>query len=89
MEFVDWFPHYQSIRQRFGYSTQKDQEAANILSKMIKRKALDKKSTAKENCRKTSNRHRIWPWFRKESWAYKKESKIYKNSCKWSSSSSN
>ncbi|MFL6399133.1 MAG: 6-hydroxymethylpterin diphosphokinase MptE-like protein [Nitrososphaeraceae archaeon] len=43
MEFVDWFPHYQSIRQRFGYSTQKDQEAANILSKMIKRKALDKK----------------------------------------------
>ena len=43
MEFVDWFPYYQSIRQQFGYSTQKDQEAANILSKMIKRKALDKK----------------------------------------------
>ena len=43
MEFVDWFPYYQGIRQRFGYSTQKDQEAANILSKMIKRKALDKK----------------------------------------------
>src|ERR671930_2784716 len=43
MKFVDWFPHYQSIRQQFGYSTQKDQEAANILSKMIKRKALDKK----------------------------------------------
>ena len=42
MEFVDWFPYYQSIRQQFGYSTQKDQEAANILSKMIKRKALDK-----------------------------------------------
>jgi 2-amino-4-hydroxy-6-hydroxymethyldihydropteridine diphosphokinase len=43
MEFVDWFPYYQSIRQQFEYSTQKDQEAANILSKMIKRKALDKK----------------------------------------------
>ena len=43
MEFVDWFPYYQSIRQQFGYSTQKDQEAANILSKMIRRKALDKK----------------------------------------------
>src|ERR671938_352688 len=43
MEFIDWFPYYQSIRQQFGYSTQKDQEAANILSKMIKRKALDKK----------------------------------------------
>src|ERR687885_2959643 len=43
MEFVDWFPYYQSIRQQFKYSTQKDQEAANILSKMIKRKALDKK----------------------------------------------
>src|SRR5919202_5198307 len=43
MEFIDWFPYYQSIRQQFGYSTEKDQEAANILSKMIKRKALDKK----------------------------------------------
>jgi uncharacterized Rossmann fold enzyme len=43
MEFVDWFPYYQSIRQQFKYSTQKDQEAANILSKMIKRKAFDKK----------------------------------------------
>src|ERR671932_394854 len=43
MEFVNWFPYYQSIRQQFKYSTEKDQEAANILSKMIKRKALDKK----------------------------------------------
>src|ERR687886_2683017 len=43
MEFIDWFPYYQSIRRQFKYSTEKDQEAANILSKMIKRKALDKK----------------------------------------------
>jgi 2-amino-4-hydroxy-6-hydroxymethyldihydropteridine diphosphokinase len=41
MKFIDWFPYYQSIRLQFGYSTQKDQEAANILSRMIKRKALD------------------------------------------------
>jgi 2-amino-4-hydroxy-6-hydroxymethyldihydropteridine diphosphokinase len=43
MKFIDWFPYYQSIRLQFGYSTQKDQEAANILSRMIKRKALDTK----------------------------------------------
>lgn len=41
MKFIDWFPYYQNIRQEFGYSTQKDQEAANMLSKMIKRKALN------------------------------------------------
>lgn len=41
MKFVDWFPHYQAIRLQFGYSTEKDQEAADILSRMIKRKALD------------------------------------------------
>ena len=40
MKFIDWFPYYQSIRLQFGYSTQKDQEAANMLSRMIKRKAL-------------------------------------------------
>jgi 2-amino-4-hydroxy-6-hydroxymethyldihydropteridine diphosphokinase len=43
VEFIDWFPYYQNIRQQFGYSTEKDQEAANILSIMIKRKALDRK----------------------------------------------
>jgi uncharacterized Rossmann fold enzyme len=41
VKFVDWFPYYQNIRAEFGYSTEKDQEAANVLSKMIKRKALD------------------------------------------------
>jgi uncharacterized Rossmann fold enzyme len=41
MRFVDWFPYYQDIRQQFGYSTEKDQEAANILSKMIKKKTID------------------------------------------------
>lgn len=41
MRFIDWFPYYQDIRQQFGYSTEKDQEAANLLSNMIRRKALD------------------------------------------------
>jgi uncharacterized Rossmann fold enzyme len=41
MKFIDWFPYYQNIRWQFGYSTQKDQEAAAMLSRMIKRKALD------------------------------------------------
>ena len=41
MRFIDWFPYYQDIRQQFGYSTEKDQEAANILSKMIKKKTID------------------------------------------------
>ena len=40
MKFVDWFPYYQNIRQQFGYSTEKDQEAAYYLSRLIKRKAL-------------------------------------------------
>ena len=48
MEFIDWFPYYQNIRQQFGYSTEKDQEAANILSTMIKRKALDRKVLKKK-----------------------------------------
>ena len=43
MKFIDWFPYYQDIRQQFGYSTEKDQEAAGLLSTMIKRKALDTK----------------------------------------------
>jgi len=41
VRFIDWFPYYQDIRQQFGYSTEKDQEAANLLSNMIRRKALD------------------------------------------------
>lgn len=40
MKFEEWFPFYQQIRMEFGYSTEKDQKAAEILSKMIKRKAL-------------------------------------------------
>ena len=43
MKFIDWFPYYQDIRRQFGYSTEKDQEAAETLSNMIKRKALDTK----------------------------------------------
>ena len=41
MKFTDWFPYYQNIRWQFGYSTQKDQAAAEMLSRMIKKKALD------------------------------------------------
>jgi 2-amino-4-hydroxy-6-hydroxymethyldihydropteridine diphosphokinase len=41
VKFIDWFPYYQDVRQQFGYSTEKDQQAAEILSNMIKRKALD------------------------------------------------
>ena len=48
MKFIDWFPYYQSIRLQFGYSTEKDQQAANILSRMIKRKALDTKVLQKK-----------------------------------------
>lgn len=53
MRFVDWFPYYQDIRQQFGYSTEKDQEAANILSKMIKKKTIDIKVLQ----RKIARRH--------------------------------
>ena len=41
MKFVDWFPYYQDIRKQFGYSTETDQQAADVLSKLIRRKALD------------------------------------------------
>lgn len=41
VKFADWFPYYQGIRAEFGYSTEKDQEAARILSDMIKNKALN------------------------------------------------
>jgi uncharacterized Rossmann fold enzyme len=43
VKFIDWFPYYQNIRQQFGYSTEKDQEAAYYLSRIIKRKALTPK----------------------------------------------
>ena len=41
MQFVTWFPHYQDIRSKFGYSTEKDQNSAYLLSEKIKNKALD------------------------------------------------
>jgi 2-amino-4-hydroxy-6-hydroxymethyldihydropteridine diphosphokinase len=43
MKFVDWFPYYQDIRKQFGYSTEMDQHAADLLSRLIRRKALDTK----------------------------------------------
>ncbi|HXV46313.1 MAG TPA: 6-hydroxymethylpterin diphosphokinase MptE-like protein [Nitrososphaera sp.] len=48
MKFADWFPYYQGIRAEFGYSTEKDQEAARMLSDMIKRKALHPKVLQKK-----------------------------------------
>lgn len=44
VKFVDWFPYYQGIRAEFGYSSEKDQEAARMLSEMAKRKAMDTKA---------------------------------------------
>jgi 2-amino-4-hydroxy-6-hydroxymethyldihydropteridine diphosphokinase len=41
VKFIEWFPYYQEIRQEFQYSTEKDQEAADSLSKMIRKKALN------------------------------------------------
>lgn len=41
MKFVDWFPYYQGIRAEFGYSSEKDQEAARMLSDIAKKKASD------------------------------------------------
>lgn len=48
MEFIEWFPYYQEIREQFGYSTEKDQEAAKLLSHMTRRKALDLKVLRKK-----------------------------------------
>ncbi len=48
MKFAEWFPYYQGIRAEFGYSTEKDQEAAKILSEMINKKALDPKVLKKK-----------------------------------------
>lgn len=52
MRFIDWFPYYQNIRQQFGYSTEKDQHAANVLSNMLKRKSLDLKVLQKKIARR-------------------------------------
>ena len=41
MRFEDWFQYYQEIRQQFGYSTEKDQEAATILNGLIEKKSLN------------------------------------------------
>ena len=43
MQFVTWFPYYQDVRKKMGYSTEEDQKAAYILSNLIKRKFLDPK----------------------------------------------
>jgi len=48
VKFIDWFPYYQDIRAEFGYSTEKDQEAARALSAMIRKKALDPKVLRKK-----------------------------------------
>jgi hypothetical protein len=40
VRFIEWFPFYQQIRNEFGYSTEKDQQAAEKLSHMISRKAM-------------------------------------------------
>lgn len=52
MEFIEWFPYYQEIREQFGYSTEKDQEAAKVLSYLTRRKALDLKMLRKKIHRK-------------------------------------
>lgn len=38
VKFANWFPYYQGIRAEFGYSSEKDREAAQILSELIKKK---------------------------------------------------
>jgi 2-amino-4-hydroxy-6-hydroxymethyldihydropteridine diphosphokinase len=43
VQFVTWFPYYQDIREKMGYSTEEDQKAAYTLSNLIKRKFLDPK----------------------------------------------
>jgi len=48
VQFIDWFPYYQEIREEFGYSTEKDQNAAYLLSKLIKKKSLNLKRLEKK-----------------------------------------
>lgn len=48
VKFDDWFPYYQEIRNEFGYSTEKDQNAAYLLSRMIVRRSIDIKKLEKK-----------------------------------------
>jgi 2-amino-4-hydroxy-6-hydroxymethyldihydropteridine diphosphokinase len=48
VQFIDWFPYYQEIREEFGYSTEKDQNAAYLLSKLIKKRSLNLKKLEKK-----------------------------------------
>ena len=48
VKFAEWFPYYQGIRSEFGYDSEKDHEAAKILSEMIRKKALDPKVLQKK-----------------------------------------
>lgn len=48
MQFIDWFPYYQEIREEFGYSTEKDQNAAYLLSKLIRKKSVSLKKLQKK-----------------------------------------
>jgi len=48
VQFIDWFPYYQEIREEFGYSTEKDQNAAYLLSKLIKKRSLSLKKLEKK-----------------------------------------
>jgi len=48
VKFAEWFPYYQGIRAEFGYSTEKDQEAARVLSDLVSKKALDPKVLQKK-----------------------------------------
>jgi len=48
VKFNDWFPYYQEIRNEFGYSTEKDQNAAYLLSRMIRRRSIDLKKLEKK-----------------------------------------
>ncbi len=41
MKFEEWFSYYQQIRSQFKYSTERDQNSANYLSQIIKRKSID------------------------------------------------
>jgi 2-amino-4-hydroxy-6-hydroxymethyldihydropteridine diphosphokinase len=48
VQFIDWFPYYQEIREEFGYSTEKDQNAAYLLSKLIRKKSVSLKKLQKK-----------------------------------------
>jgi 2-amino-4-hydroxy-6-hydroxymethyldihydropteridine diphosphokinase len=54
MRFSEWFPYYQAIRREFGFSTEQDQVAASILSKLVKRKALGIKVLQRKIAGKTT-----------------------------------